>query len=662
MKTPSFALLSSFFAAFIALPALAFAQAFLDVPSDRWSYEFIEKLVQADAVDESDRFYPDREATRAEVAEMLVRATVPKERLNSEGAQAFKDVPPSHLQNKYINTAHDLGWVKGYADSDTGEPTGYYGPEDHLLRAEIVTLIVRAIYSTLPEADKDGEAEKSPEAPMEFKVPAENAFSDVEADSWYEPYVYKAQELGLVNGYKDESGNLTGEFGPGDELTREQLAKIIALAMDLIIKNLEEQMALLDPYKLDENSPIGVEIRPVIEKETFSGGQYVALPSEKTFVAGSKNNYLASYDVKSIANEDLVVAKLTFDLAPAYAGEGIAPLSDLLDSATLRYKDKSGLEQSQVAYLKGSQLSFEGMKMHASSSFSKFDLLFNFKDPSTVKGAFSGNPVAIKLLKDADLADGYIDLAGFYAENLSAEKTFDGKAKTIQGQSTSFTLRHGRPILSSNDAMEAIEGQSVTDGEFKLLSFDVKADPQGGAVAFGSFGIQLVAVDADPNNPLNLGDFRLYKNGKPTLDEAEIVADLPEVGNPEGFVYFVFRQKQVIQPGSSASYAISTTVSNSESGDLLAVYFSPHLEARLSLANSPNPFKTTGYLVGSLGGSNGVLAPMEALKTDTKKYLSWSDSPAESYSIFPGAGSYFWTNGFGLSGAVEFLYASWQKK
>ena len=53
------------------------------------------------------------------------------------------------------------------------------------------------------------------------------SFADVEAGSWYEGWVAQAAGLGLMTGYKDGYGSYTGLFGPGDTLTRGQVATVL---------------------------------------------------------------------------------------------------------------------------------------------------------------------------------------------------------------------------------------------------------------------------------------------------------------------------------------------------------------------------------------------------------------------------------------------------
>lgn len=50
---------------------------------------------------------------------------------------------------------------------------------------------------------------------------------DAEQGSWYERYMDDSVDNGFFQGYKDEDGELTGEIGPDDKLTRFQLLKVL---------------------------------------------------------------------------------------------------------------------------------------------------------------------------------------------------------------------------------------------------------------------------------------------------------------------------------------------------------------------------------------------------------------------------------------------------
>ncbi|TSC79227.1 MAG: Uncharacterized protein G01um101425_727 [Candidatus Peregrinibacteria bacterium Gr01-1014_25] len=53
-------------------------------------------------------------------------------------------------------------------------------------------------------------------------------FSDVPQSAWFATYVQQAANAGIVNGYKDRRGNLTGKFGPSNTITVAESLKIAA--------------------------------------------------------------------------------------------------------------------------------------------------------------------------------------------------------------------------------------------------------------------------------------------------------------------------------------------------------------------------------------------------------------------------------------------------
>ncbi len=55
-------------------------------------------------------------------------------------------------------------------------------------------------------------------------------FSDVPDDAWFATYVRAAAEAGIVGGYTDAQGRLTGKYGPGDNVTIVQALKMSVVA------------------------------------------------------------------------------------------------------------------------------------------------------------------------------------------------------------------------------------------------------------------------------------------------------------------------------------------------------------------------------------------------------------------------------------------------
>ncbi|NOS67660.1 MAG: hypothetical protein HOO67_04830, partial [Candidatus Peribacteraceae bacterium] len=51
-------------------------------------------------------------------------------------------------------------------------------------------------------------------------------FTDVQSNTWFAPYVREAAEAGIVTGYKDKFGKLTGKFMPSNDITIAEALKI----------------------------------------------------------------------------------------------------------------------------------------------------------------------------------------------------------------------------------------------------------------------------------------------------------------------------------------------------------------------------------------------------------------------------------------------------
>lgn len=109
---------------------------FSDVPSNMWCAEAIRVTsalgIVAGYTDGT--FRPDNHITRAQFATMCVRF------LDSTGSDengysnVFKDVTPGAWYYDYVMTAAEHDWVNGYGN-------GYFGPNDKITRAQVMTLM-----------------------------------------------------------------------------------------------------------------------------------------------------------------------------------------------------------------------------------------------------------------------------------------------------------------------------------------------------------------------------------------------------------------------------------------------------------------------------------------------------------------------------------------
>ncbi len=121
-------------------------------------------------------------------------------------AETFPDVQPSDWFYSYVEDLVALGVVNGSMPE--------YRPGDNVNRAEMAKLVVEAF-------------------DIDLVSPDEATFKDVASGTWYYEYVETAAAHGIVGGYKDDEGALTGYYGPADAVTREQTAKMIVLGAPL---------------------------------------------------------------------------------------------------------------------------------------------------------------------------------------------------------------------------------------------------------------------------------------------------------------------------------------------------------------------------------------------------------------------------------------------
>ncbi len=130
---------------------------------------------------------------------------------NESIEQPFNDVPKDAWFYTYIEDLVDEGIIDGSKDE--------YNPAELVNRAELSKMIVEAF-------------------DFDLVTPNIPTFKDVPKDAWFYSYVETVAANGITAGYKDSEGNLTGYFGPGDSVTREQAAKLIVLGAQFTINTI----------------------------------------------------------------------------------------------------------------------------------------------------------------------------------------------------------------------------------------------------------------------------------------------------------------------------------------------------------------------------------------------------------------------------------------
>lgn len=183
---------------------------FVDVPSYRWSAQYINKLASLGVINGTGGGYfePTLYVTREEFVKML--AGVARANVSGYTASYFPDVSPYRWSAPYIAWAVDHGVTAG---TDGGK----FAPEMKITREEMAAMIYRYTQSA-------GKALPNKNVPV--------AFADSNRiDNWAVTAVSVMQQAGIIDG-NVVNGRYT--FDPKVPATREECAKMLCVLYDLI--------------------------------------------------------------------------------------------------------------------------------------------------------------------------------------------------------------------------------------------------------------------------------------------------------------------------------------------------------------------------------------------------------------------------------------------
>lgn len=167
-----------------------------------WGEEYICNLYDRDVVEgySSTYFKPDDDVSRAEFLKMaLLGADLNPYDVDSE---YYSDVDDDSWYYEYVTYASKKDYIEGYGD-------GTFRPNEDINRAEALVILFRIA----GEDDYDYDS-------------GDIDFNDVETYDWFAWAVVLADDLNIVDGYSN------GLFGPENDLSRAEAAKIIDLAYE----------------------------------------------------------------------------------------------------------------------------------------------------------------------------------------------------------------------------------------------------------------------------------------------------------------------------------------------------------------------------------------------------------------------------------------------
>ena len=116
---------------------------FADVDAFKWYNTYISTLANAGVIVDSANGYfrPNEAITRAELAAMIAQFA----KVDLTKSVSFNDVLANHWASKEIAIAAKMGWINGY-------PDGSFRPDATITRAEMITMINRAL-NRVPSAE-----------------------------------------------------------------------------------------------------------------------------------------------------------------------------------------------------------------------------------------------------------------------------------------------------------------------------------------------------------------------------------------------------------------------------------------------------------------------------------------------------------------------------
>ena len=201
---------------FVAQSGKNFNRAIFTDVLTHWAKNYIEALYREGIVQGRSKgiYAPNENLTRAEFVKIALKAIGAEVESQDEIEDApFEDVPLYAWYVSYVKKAKDLGLIKGYDD-------GTFKPDQLINRAEAVKMLFSAF-----EFDLDYRPDES--------LASNRRYIDVKSDRWYFPYVDFAIQNGIMEGIQYRDSSTTRLFGPGNPITRGEMAKLAIKTMEL---------------------------------------------------------------------------------------------------------------------------------------------------------------------------------------------------------------------------------------------------------------------------------------------------------------------------------------------------------------------------------------------------------------------------------------------
>jgi len=251
-----------------------------------WAAASVQSLVDAGVLAGRDNgsFDPQGQLNRAEIAKVATLAA--DLNVDTTGAPHFADVAPSDWYYQFVETLYNngvVGGINGGALDANGLAT--YNPGGTVNRAEGAKILVDAF---------------ALETAYAGNVPN---FADVASSAWYFDSVETAYAHGLMNGYDD------GRFGPGDAITREQVAVVAQSSVEEAADGSKRRADYTAGAASDVEDDTPVVVVPTTSDGTLSISVAASSPASATLPGTVSGVTVASFDFTA-SSDDVVVTSV----------------------------------------------------------------------------------------------------------------------------------------------------------------------------------------------------------------------------------------------------------------------------------------------------------------------------------------------------------------
>lgn len=457
-------------------------------------------------------------------------------------------------------------FVQELVDAEAIDATAKFNPSANTTRCEWVKWQIIFNGLELPAAE----------------LPTVATFTDVPKDNACFQYVETAYHYGIVSGYKDAEGELTGFFGPNDPVTREQAAKIIIESQALPIvedTGIFPDEASFSDWFVDANYGSTIYAWSVMVGDSTTGKfrpqdkiNHAEAAKVITIEPVLQDVYVTGDDDDDVVEGDDVVAE---------AGELAVSLGEVLEAATLPSGATSvkmlnvdvtageggaTLESLQIHRFGVSSLPanhsvylYEGSeRLTSGKSINSTTNLATFNNLNLDVAAGETRHLTVRMDVGTVATTGEIGLEVASEESVDAGESTVALDGEVQGEKFGLsTTSAGTITITKNGTTSnaSVGEKGATIAKFKMAATTEKASLE----EFGLYIGGTVSVD-------DVVNLKLYASGV-TDPIAEV-----EAINSNDVAQFVMAEPYEIEKGDTKSFTVTAEFNTGRSGDTVFAY------------------------------------------------------------------------------------------